>query len=210
MIATLAPRRLTGFLLALTALCLASKPAHAEVPVAGSGPDSHAYVAITYAGSFSNHTDGNNFFLNGGAVQLHVPLRKGLGMEAAATGLHSGGSTSTIAPLDLVMLTFGPSYTIHPRPRLALFGEVLFGEADGFHSTFSYASGPSNDPNYGIDTSASSLALQAGGGVDIHLKRGLGVRIVQVDYLRTQLPNGTTGVQNNIRIAAGLTLRLGK
>ena len=210
MTATLASRRLTGLLLALAALCLAGLPAHAQAESAASGPDSNVYVAVTYAGSFSNHTDGNRFFLNGGAVQLHAPFHKGLAVEAAATGLHSGGSTSTVAPLDLVILAFGPSYTIHPRPRLAIFGEVLFGEADGFHSTFSYASGPSNDPNYGIDVSASSLALQAGGGADLHLKHRLGIRAVQVDYLRTQLPNGITNVQNNIRVAAGLTFRLGK
>jgi hypothetical protein len=76
----------------------------------------------------------------------------------------------------------------------------LLGQAWGFNSYFPTASG-------GI-TSDNSLALQVAGGVDLGLSRHFGVRVFQADWVRTQLPNGTTDVQNTLRLGAGLLLRL--
>ena len=49
-----------------------------------------------------------------------------------------------------------------------------------------------------------SLAAVIGGGVDISLSHHLGLRVVQVDYVRTQFPNSLENVQNNLRIGAGI------
>jgi peptidoglycan-associated lipoprotein len=57
-----------------------------------------------------------------------------------------------------------------------------------------------------VSSSASSLALQAGGGMDLGLKRHVSLRLLQVDWLRTQLPNGGTNVQNHFRISTGVEL----
>jgi peptidoglycan-associated lipoprotein len=64
------------------------------------------------------------------------------------------------------------------------------------HSVFPAASG-AND-------SADSLALYVGGGVNLHLKHRFALRVIEVNWLRTQMPNATTNVQNNLRLGAGL------
>jgi len=56
----------------------------------------------------------------------------------------------------------------------------------------------------GANDSADSLALYAGGGVNVHLKNRLALRAIEANWLRTQMPNATTNVQNNLRLGAGL------
>jgi hypothetical protein len=49
--------------------------------------------------------------------------------------------------------------------------------------------------------------LIAGGGIGLPLTRWAGVRLLQIDYVRSSLPNGGANVQNSFRIATGITLR---
>jgi len=59
----------------------------------------------------------------------------------------------------------------------------------------------------GANESANSLALYVGGGVNLRLKDHLALRALEADWLRTQMPNATTNVQNNLRVGAGLIYR---
>jgi hypothetical protein len=52
--------------------------------------------------------------------------------------------------------------------------------------------------------------MTAGGGIDFKVSRQLSVRPVQAEYLATRLPNGHNNRENNLRIGAGIILRLGK
>jgi Outer membrane protein beta-barrel domain len=168
-------------------------------------------VAITYGTLRSNHVTSSNFWMQGGAVELHTRLYRGMGVVANVTGLHESSASSQVAPLDMVTVAFGPRYTYVPqRGRFSVFGEALAGEAEGFHSVFALGSGTANNVGNGTTDSDSSLAVQAGGGVDVRLSCNFAVRAVQVDYLRTQLPNGSDNVQNNLRFAAGLVYRFGQ
>jgi hypothetical protein len=56
-------------------------------------------------------------------------------------------------------------------------------------------------------SSANGLALLVGGGINVPMQHRLTMRAVQVDWERTQLPNATTNVQNNLRLGAGLMCR---
>ena len=160
-------------------------------------------IAITYAASDSQHLDGTNFWPQGGALSLNARFYKGFGLAASGTGFHNNGD-STHAPLDLVTIAFGPSYTVHAGKRTSIFGEALLGEAHAFHTLVSTGSGPLPSLVYGTTDSANALALQTGGGVDFHLSHHLALRALQVDYLRTQIPNGSSNLQNNLRVAAGI------
>ena len=104
------------------------------------------------------------------------------------------------AGLDMVTATFGPRYTWSPRhARYELFGQGLAGVANGFNSVF---------PNVlGAQSVANSLAVKAGGGMNLNLKRHLALRLFEADYLRTQLPNSTNNAQNSLQLGAGLVLR---
>ena len=57
--------------------------------------------------------------------------------------------------------------------------------------------------------SARSFALLAGSGLDVKLTKRFAVRPIEVDYLRTQLPVQYGSPQDNVRVGAGLVLRLG-
>jgi hypothetical protein len=47
-----------------------------------------------------------------------------------------------------------------------------------------------------------------GGGLDYALSRHIRVRVVQIDYLSTYLPNNATGEQNSLRVGAGIVFRM--
>lgn len=61
-------------------------------------------------------------------------------------------------------------------------------------------------PSVAIDSS-NSLALKMGGGMNIALSPHIALRAFQANWLRTQLPNASTNVQNNLNLGAGLVLR---
>ena len=146
----------------------------------------------------SNLVGSSGFWMQGGSVQVHGQFWRGLGVVADVSGLHTAnaGNSSGVG-LDLVTATFGPRYTWSPaRGRYAVFGQVLAGEVNGFHSVFP---GPS-----GANDSADGLAVYIGGGVNLHLKHRFAVRAIEANWLRTQMPNATTNVQNNLRLGAGL------
>jgi hypothetical protein len=48
----------------------------------------------------------------------------------------------------------------------------------------------------------------AGGGFDVRIARHVAIRPIEADYLLTRLPNGVNGAQNNLRLSAGLVLRI--
>jgi hypothetical protein len=73
------------------------------------------------------------------------------------------------------------------------------GQANGFNSVFPTANGATS--------SANGLALKVGGGINYTLSGRFAVRAFEANWLRTQLPNGTSNVQNNLYLGAGLILR---
>lgn len=159
-------------------------------------------LAITFEASGSNldYAASATSFLYGGGVDVGVDLFRGFGAAASFTGLHTQNSGQGV-PINLVSFTFGPSYTYRTsslRHNVSLFGHALVGEMNGFDGLYPSPGGPI--------TSANSLALQFGGGVDIGISRHLSVRALNADLLRSTLPDGTTNVQNNLRLGAGIVL----
>jgi hypothetical protein len=162
-------------------------------------------VAVTYAAGRSGLTSGtNNFWMQGGSVEISGTAWRGLGVAANVTGLHAGDIAQGV-PLSLVTTTFGPRYTwVRRRPSgrsLSFFAQGLVGEANAFRSLFP-------EPGAAID-SANSVAVLAGGGVDLGLRQHMSLRVVQASWLRTQLPNSTNNIQNNLVLSAGVVFHWG-
>lgn len=168
-------------------------------------------LAVTYTAERAKvaSIDCGCFWLQGGSVSGAVTLFRGLGVAANFTGEHA----SNIVPgVDLSKLVFmaGPRYTRdtwHGKQGIAnheisIFGEALFGIAHGFDSVFPTASG--------ADTSANSFSLQVGGGLNVGLTQHFGLRVLEIDYVHTRLPNSLGNTQNDLRLAFGLTYRLGE
>jgi hypothetical protein len=192
-----------SLLLAASLLVPAGLMAQAPYPA----KDHHEVdAAVTYTEQYSNLVSTPTFWHSGGSVELSTQLSHGFGLAANVAGTQTDNAASSGIGLSLVTATFGPRYTFyHPigaerKRSLAIFGQGLLGQAWGFNSYFPTASG-------GI-TSDNSLALQIGGGVDLGLTRHIGIRVLQADWVRTELPNGTTNVQNTLRLGAGVVFRL--
>jgi hypothetical protein len=168
-------------------------------------------LAVTYTAERAKiaTTDCGCFWLQGGSVNAGATLFRGLGVAANLTGGHS----SNIAPgLDLNKLAFmvGPRYTLGtgrwtnhflgPKHSTSVFGEALFGFAHGFDSIFPTSSG--------LTSTATAFSMQVGGGLNIALAHGFGLRALEIDYVRSRLPNNAGNNQNDLRLSLGLSYRL--
>jgi hypothetical protein len=74
------------------------------------------------------------------------------------------------------------------------------GWAHGFNSRFPLA-------NNQMESSADSLQAVAGGGLEFPLHGRLLLRLPQIEYLYTGLPNNASNRQNSLRVSAGLAIR---
>ena len=205
-------RRNAICLVPMTMLCASllhaqSAPATQHDP-ATPGLSTGAEIAVTYAAQCSIVTGlGNSFWLQGVAADASLPVyRMGsreLSLAVDLTFGHSGSTGGAGSPLDVVTTVAGPRFTWKAshvgKLQPAFFAEALFGVAHGFNSIFPEGSSAPG--------SANSFALIAGGGIGLPLTRWASVRLLQIDYVRSSLPNGGANVQNSFRIATGITLR---
>ena len=179
---------LGAFFAITTNLAAQTAKSHPRVPLT---------LAFTWNGMAANTVGGSGFWMNGAGLQLHNQIWRGLGIVADVAGTHTGNMGSTGVGLDLLTVTFGPRYT-WSRRRLRFYGQGLLGEGFGFNSLF--------PASRGTTTSDDNFATVTGGGVTRRISPRLGLRLFEADWVRTQLPNSTTDVQNNLRLSAGLIL----
>jgi hypothetical protein len=157
-------------------------------------------VAILYNSLLSNVARADRFWMQGGSIQVDGQFWRGLGVDADISGFHTQNANNGGVGLDIVTAAFGPSYRWSPaHHHYSFLAHALVGEANGFDSIFPGAATASS--------SANGLALQFGGALDLPLKHHLLMRVFEADWLRTDLPNADTNVQNNIRLAAGIVVR---
>lgn len=157
-------------------------------------------LSITYIGERSLQANASeNFWLQGGSIELGANVWRGWGVVADVTGTHTGSIGSSGLPLSLVTTTFGPRYRWHADRRVSVYVQGILGEANGFRSIFPATAGSQPDAN--------GFAVQVGGGVDYKLSDRFAVRVLDAGWVRTQLPNSTDNVQNTLRLGAGIVLR---
>jgi outer membrane protein OmpA-like peptidoglycan-associated protein/opacity protein-like surface antigen len=138
------------------------------------------------------------FNMNGGFVFGSLHLTDWLGIEGQFTGGHSSNISPLGQGLTLTTFTAGPRVS-HRFRRFTPYGEVLVGGAHGSDSYF-----PSNNTS---STSASSFAVSTGGGLDFRLTPRFSIRALDMQYLRTSLPNGVSNEQSQLMIGAGLVIK---
>ncbi|MBW4040354.1 MAG: hypothetical protein HIU91_16150 [Acidobacteria bacterium] len=167
--------------------------------------------AVTYTAERAKlaPSTGSYFWLNGASGDAAATFYKGLGVAANLTVNHASNITPGVN-LSQTTFVIGPRYTLDTSRftdgRLTknhatyLFAESLFGVVHGFGSVF-----PTNS---GVATSASAFAMQLGGGANVALSRGFGLRLFELDYVRTTLPNNGSNSQNDLRLAFGVSYHL--
>ena len=159
-------------------------------------------ASVSYELQRSNGPAGDCgcFNLQGGRVDASYLVLERVTIVGEISGAHASNITGS--GLDLSLLTYmaGPRYSIRMKYGLKPFAQFLAGGVHGFDSTFPHPTGASS--------SANSFAFTTGGGLDYALSRHILVRVVQVDYLKTYLPNNANGEQNSLRVGAGIVFRM--
>lgn len=140
------------------------------------------------------------FDMNGGYVSAGFHVKNWLSIAGEFTGGHANNISLLGQNLTLMTFMAGPRVARNGH-RLVPFGQVLFGGAHGSDSYFPTSTSSTS--------SASSWALSSGGGLDVNLTHRFAIRALEVQYLRTALPNGTNDAQNHFMIGAGLVIKFG-
>jgi hypothetical protein len=135
-----------------------------------------------------------------------VTFHRGLGVAVNLTGGHASNIASGV-DLDKVSFMMGPRYT-HPFKNWfghdlgqpgggRIFGEGLIGGVHSFNTVVPTAAGAAG--------AASSFVFQVGGGMDLPLRKAIGIRLFEADYVRSTLPNSGNSTQSDLRLAAGIS-----
>jgi opacity protein-like surface antigen len=56
----------------------------------------------------------------------------------------------------------------------------------------------------------NNFAMTAGAGIDVKVSRHASVRPIRAEYFMTKIPDGLNKRQDNLRVGAGIVLRLGR
>ena len=148
-----------------------------------------------------------SFWLKGGSLSGSATVFRDLGLAANFTLEHTSNVTPGVN-LGKFACMFGPRYTVNTAKytgRLTknhpttVFGEWLFGGAHAYDSLFPSAT--TTRP------SANASSMQLGGGLDLAVHKGFGLRPFEIDYIHTNLPNNASNRQNDLRIAFGVSYR---
>ena len=165
-------------------------------------PLSGVPLGLRFSATEANSPPGSCgcFFLLGGGLDTDLPLHRNLTVDVEAAGEHASSVPGTSRGLSTITLLGGPRYRVE-LPRLqSVFAQALFGAARGFDAEFRRG-------NNAVDT-ATAFAYAVGGGYEIPLTTRLTLRPVQIDYVQTNLPNGSDNRQRNVRIGGGVVFRL--
>jgi hypothetical protein len=156
------------------------------------------FGGYSYLNQDTNGADGR-LNLNGWTASATFNFHKYLGLTAEVGGDYGSpslGSSSAYLGFSGVSANvhqhtflFGPTVHVLRTKKLDLFGHALFGIADAKASAS------------GVSTSDNGFAVALGGGADYNLTKHFGVRLVQADWLRTNLFGDN---QNDFRYSGGL------
>lgn len=204
-----------GILMAVVCLL----PAGLMAQEAPSAPKAEIFGGYSY---LRNNSNG----FNGWEGQGTINLNRYFGVTAQFDGnYHNALSGTPLSSLSFL----GASAGVNQHMYDYLFGPTVTGRF-GKSSVFAHAlfGGAHESLNAGASlplvgglstglTSASSFAMDFGGGLDIGLTRHLAIRPVQVDFLQTRfsptdalsfgLSTNTNSRQNSFRYSAGIVFR---
>jgi len=140
------------------------------------------------------------FYMQGGRAEVGFPVFRWVGGVAEVGGGYANHINSFGDDVARMTYLLGPRVTHKAGHGTTVFAQTLFGGAHGFDGYFPTATSSSS--------SANSFAFSAGGGVDLRLSQRISLRVLQADYLYTELPNARGDRQNNPRIGGGIVVRL--
>ncbi|HEX3704472.1 MAG TPA: outer membrane beta-barrel protein [Vicinamibacterales bacterium] len=135
---------------------------------------------LEIAGGYSVlHVEAASSNFQGGALDVAIAATPWLAVVGEIGT--DGTKANMLADISLHVHAFlaGPRYLVHARENVAVFGQVLFGDA------------MSNAILDGVESSRSDLAIQPGGGIDIDVGPKWAVRF-EGDYRAVRANAATT------------------
>jgi hypothetical protein len=194
------------------ALAVAQNPASSSPPKHGARQIPSFDFGMTYTQERAKFAGEQCqcFPLRGATLDVAADIFHGLGVIASAQGVAVSNLNGSI---DIHQITFlgGVRYVYNLGHNEALAwgrkGSVFIVGMGGY--TFATSGLYPNSNDTALTDHASALTYMGGGGFNIHVYEKLDVRIIEVDYVRTDLPNGGTNQQNTLRAAAGLNFHFG-
>ena len=177
-----------------------------RAPAQTSGDFSMVYIQD--AARFVGNQPNTFFYLRGASIEYGFSPWKGIGFVAGGAGVAGTNLRSTV---DIHTVTFavGPRYTYnigHISPTAwnrkgSVYVQGKFG--------YTFATAGQYPINGVLASNASSLDLEAGGGVNVHIYHRFDYRVVELDLIHTRLPDGAANVQNSFRFATGINFHFG-
>lgn len=195
--ATLDILMVTVALLALTATAGAqAKPTTqfgldpGQIPAMEVGVDYaylHANAPPAQCGCFSLQGVGGGFAINA----VH-----GISFVADIATADAKNVDGTPQNIRILNFLVGPRFSYRTHSHYTPYVEALVGRSLELS-------------NYSIVQNKSGFAVSGGGGVNRAFGRYIGWKIVEADYIHSQIYNGSNNRQNDLRLTTGIFFRLG-
>ena len=134
---------------------------------------------------------------NGGGGQLEYNANRWLGVVGDLSGFYATSSGNGSFAGGVFTYLLGPRVNFR-RGKVTPFAQALFG---GVRTTDGNAQSTGTENNF---------AMTGGGGIDFKVSRHISVRPIQAEYFMSKIPDGLKNRQDNLRIGAGVILRLGR
>jgi opacity protein-like surface antigen len=163
---------------------------------------------------------GRHFVMPGLEATGEYNFTSHIGFVADVSGYGGTGDVDKLANhLRDYNYLFGPQWTQRHLGPFDVFGRVLVGTSHARVSINNSAGGfacPNGQTTATCENTENRFAYGAGGGIDLNASRHIGLRLVQIDYIRNSFTNceanGTTcavmsGRQDNFRISSGFNWR---
>jgi len=135
------------------------------------------------------------FFMIGETAHASLIGRNHLATVVDFSMTHKANINGTNYSLTLQTYTIGERYQKIFGHKASPFAQVLFGVAR------------SKTP-YLLDNNKTSLAALFGAGLDMKISSRLGLRVIEANYLESEIPNSKQNIQNQLRITTGFVYQL--
>jgi hypothetical protein len=135
------------------------------------------------------------FFMTGETAHASLIGRNHLATVVDFSTTHKANVNGTNYSLTLATYTVGERYQKTFAQRASPFAQVLFGVAR------------SKTP-YLLDNNKTSLAALFGAGLDMKISSRLSLRLVEANYLESEIPNSKQNIQNQLRITTGVIYQI--
>ncbi len=154
------------------------------------------YARFNINASAARGAPSETFNGNGGGGQIEYNANNWLGVVGDMAGYGATATTNGALVGGGFTYLFGPRVNFR-HGKATPFAQTLFG---GIWTT----------DGIGHSGSENNFAMTAGGGIDFKVSKHVSVRPVQAEYFMTKIPDGLNDRQNNLRVGAGVVVRLGR